>query len=195
MSGRRAIGESLATSLEAMQDPWGWFVALGMGLIIVGVICMLGNVMATLATVLAFGCLLIVGAVVSLVQAMRTRTWGGFSLYLLSTILRGFTGCLLIRYPITGQLSLPLLASFFIVGGTFRAIGAVGLQFPKWGWTMAAGATSAVLGVMLLIQLPTSSLWFIGFAIGVDFVFDGVSLIAVGRAVHSVPAMRTAASI
>ena len=89
---------------------------------------------ATLATVLAFGWLLLIGGVVALVQAFQTRSWSGFFLFFLSALLRGVTGFLLIRYPLSGELSLTLImASLFIVGGTFRAIGSASLHFPQWG--------------------------------------------------------------
>jgi len=108
-----------------------------------------------------------------------------------SAVLRGFTGYLLIRYPFTGEISLTLvLASFFIVGGIFRAVGAGTLQFPQWGWTTLSGVIAVALGVYLLVQLPTVSVWFIGLAIGVDFIFDGTSLIALGNALRSVPTDR-----
>jgi len=32
-----------------------------------------------------------------------------------------------------------------------------------------------------------SSVWFIGFAIGVDLIFDGASLIGLATAIHSLP--------
>ena len=191
----KSIGASLATALDSIHDSWGWFVALGVALTILGVVCIVGDVTATLVTVLAFGWLLLIGGVIALVQAFRTRSWSGFFLYLLSAVLRGFTGYLLIRYPISGELSLTLLlASLFIVGGTFRAIGAATLQFPKWGWTTVSGIVSVALGVMLLTQLPMSSLWFIGLAVGVDFVFDGTSLVAAGGALRRVPTPRDFAS-
>jgi uncharacterized membrane protein HdeD (DUF308 family) len=80
-----------------------------------------------------------------------------------------------------------ILASFFIVGGTFRAAAAGTLQFPRWGWSAFSGAVSVVLGVMLLAQMPVSSIWFIGFAIGIDLVFDGASLSGVASAIRSLP--------
>jgi uncharacterized membrane protein HdeD (DUF308 family) len=189
MSTTKSLGASLANALDDIHDSWGWFVALGAALITLGVVCIVGDITATLATVLAFGWVLLIGAVIALVQAFRTGSWSGFFLYLLSAMLRGFTGYLLIRYPIKGEMSLTmLLASLFIVGGTFRAVGAARMRFPQWGWTTLSGMISVVLGVMLLAQLPISSLWFIGFAVGVDFVFDGVSLIAVGSILRRVPA-------
>jgi uncharacterized membrane protein HdeD (DUF308 family) len=195
MSVSKSMTASLEGGLEEIRSSWGWFVALGITLIILGAVCILGNVMATLATVLAFGWLLIIGGVAALIHAFRMRTWSGFFLFLLSAVLRGFTGYLLLRYPLAGELGLTmLLASFFIVGGTFRAIGAGALRFPRWGWTAVSGVVSIVLGVMLLVQLPISSLWFIGLAIGVDFVFDGSSLVALGLALRGIPTERSLAA-
>jgi uncharacterized membrane protein HdeD (DUF308 family) len=50
-----------------------------------------------------------------------------------------------------------------------------------------SGIVSVVLGIMLLIQMPVSSVWFIGFAIGVDLIVDGASLIGFATALHSLP--------
>lgn len=188
MSENKSIVGSIAAGIDAIHDSWGWFVALGIALIVLGAVCIASNVIATLATVLVFGWLLLIGGVFALIQAFRTRTWSGFFLCLLSALLRGVTGYLLIRYPLAGEVSLTLiLASFFIVGGTFRAIGAGALQFPQWGWAVLSGIISVALGVMLLVQLPVSSLWFIGLAIGIDFIFDGSAFIALGSALRRVP--------
>jgi uncharacterized membrane protein HdeD (DUF308 family) len=37
---------------------------------------------------------------------------------------------------------------------------------------------------MLLGQLPASSLWFLGLAVGIDLVFEGSGLIALGTALR-----------
>jgi uncharacterized membrane protein HdeD (DUF308 family) len=47
---------------------------------------------------------------------------------------------------------------------------------------------------MLLTELPTSSLWFTGMAIGIDFIFDGGWFIALGAALRAVPTSRSFAS-
>jgi uncharacterized membrane protein HdeD (DUF308 family) len=192
MSASNSIGASIAAGLDKIHDSSGWFIALGIALIVLGGVCIFGDVTATLATVLAFGWLLIVGAVVALIQAFQVRSWSGFFLFFLSALLRGFTGYLLLRYPMAGEYGLTLvLASLFIVGGVFRAIGAGALQFPQWGWAVFSGIVSVALGVMLLTQLPTSSLWFIGMAIGIDFIFDGGSFVALGAALRAVPSGRS----
>jgi len=194
MLASNPIGASIAAGLNKIHDSWGWFIALGIALILLGSVCILGNLTATLATVLAFGWLLIMGAVVALIQAFQVRSWSGFFLLFLSALLRGFTGYMLVRYPLAGEYGLTmLLASLFIVGGVFRAFGAGALKFPQWGWAVFSGIVSVGLGVMLLTQLPISSLWFIGMAVGIDFIFDGGSFIALGAALRDVPSGRSIA--
>jgi uncharacterized membrane protein HdeD (DUF308 family) len=115
------------SGLNEIRRSWGWFLALGILFMLFGVACILGDITATLATVLFFGWLLLVSGVVALFYAFGTRTWSGFFFYLLSALLRGFTGYLLIRYPGAGAAGLTLvLASFFVVGGLFRARGSNG---------------------------------------------------------------------
>lgn len=171
-----------------LHRSWAWVLALGIAFIVLGTLCILGDVTATFATVLFFGWLLLISGIIALVHAFTAGTWQGSLLYVLSGLLRGFTGFLLIRYPQAGALSLTiLLASFFIVGGLFRSIGAGMLRFPRWGWTAFSGVLSVVLGVLLLVQLPLSSVWFIGFAIGVDLIFDGAALVGLATAIHRIP--------
>jgi uncharacterized membrane protein HdeD (DUF308 family) len=188
MSQRSWIRDPIVTALDEIHQTWGWVLALGIALIVVGAICISAASVATLATVLTFGWLLLVGAVISLFHAFQTRTASSFFLYLMSVLLRGVTGFLLIRYPLAGAMSLTLiLASFFIVEGLFRAIGSAALQFPRWGWSAVSGLICVALGIVLLLQLPVTSIWFIGFAIGVDMLFDGVGITAASLALHRLP--------
>ena len=187
MSRNELAQNPLLAGMEEIRNSWGWFLGLGILLMIIGAICIVGDVTATFATVLVFGWLLLISGIVALVHAFRTMNWSGFFLSLLSALFRGFTGYLLIRYPLAGAASLTLLlASFFVVGGVFRAIGAGMMKFPRWGWSVFSGIVSLVLGIMLLVQMPVSSIWFIGFAIGVDLICDGASLVGFGTAIHQV---------
>ena len=183
-----AIARDPLSLIGELRHSWGWVLALGILFVVIGAICIVGDITATFATVFFFGWLLLISGVAALIHAFTAGNWRGSLLYVLSALIRGFTGYLLIRYPGAGAVSLTLvLASFFVVGGLFRAIGAGTIQFPRWGWSAFSGILSFALGVMLLIQLPVSSIWFIGFAIGVDAVFEGVSLIAFSSAVHQLP--------
>jgi uncharacterized membrane protein HdeD (DUF308 family) len=188
MSRNELSQNPLIAGMEEIRNSWGWFLALGILLMIIGAVCIVGDVTATFATVLIFGWLLLISGIAALIQAFRTMNWGGFFLYLLTALFRGFTGYLLIRYPLAGAASFTLiLASFFVVGGVFRAIGAGMMKLPRWGWSVFSGVVSVALGVMLLAQMPISSIWFIGFAIGVDLIVDGASLIGFATAINTFP--------
>jgi uncharacterized membrane protein HdeD (DUF308 family) len=179
---------SLLARAEEVRHSWAWFLFLGLLLIAAGILCIVADVTATFVTVFAFGWLLLFTGIIALVNAFRVHRWSGFFLHLLSALLRGFTGYLLIRYPLAGAVGLTLiLAFFFIVGGLFRAIGAAELRLPSWGWSVASGIISVVLGFILLGALPVFSLWFIGFAIGIDMILEGVSLVAFATGLHNLP--------
>jgi uncharacterized membrane protein HdeD (DUF308 family) len=131
----------LIAGMEEIRRSWGWILTLGILFIAFGVVCIIGDVTATFATVLAFGWLLLFSGVVALVHAFRTRIWSEFFRSLLGALLRGFTGYLLIRYPYAGVISLTLIvASFFIVDGLFRAVGAEMVRFPRWAGPFSPGS-------------------------------------------------------
>jgi uncharacterized membrane protein HdeD (DUF308 family) len=177
-----------AAGINEIRSSWGWFLFFGIVLVLFGAICVVGNIAATFATVLVLGWLLIASGILSLIHAFQVHNWNGFFLFFLSALLRGFTGYVLIRYPYGGAAGITLVvASFFIVGGLFRATGAAMLRFPRWEWATFSGILSFVLGVMLLTSLPVSSVWFLGFAIGLDMIFDGASLISLATAIHTLP--------
>jgi uncharacterized membrane protein HdeD (DUF308 family) len=179
--------DALAGLGEAHRS-WGWILALGILFIVLGVACIAYDVTATFATVLVFGVMLFISGVAALFHAFVARNWTGSLLYLLSALLRGFTGYLLIRYPGAGAIAVTLvLASFFVVGGLFRIFGASMIKFPRYGWAVFSGCLSLLLGILLLFQLPVSSIWFIGFAIGVELIVEGISLIGFATAVHRLP--------
>jgi len=180
-----SIYNPLIAGIEEIRRSWGWFLALGILFVILGMACITFDVSATFASVLVFGWMLLIGGGFALVQAFTGGNWSGFFLFLLSALFRGFTGYLLVRYPLIGAETLTLvLASFFIVGGLFRTIGSAMAKFPRWGWAVFSGVVTVVLGIMLLAQMPISGIWFIGFAIGVDLIFDGIAMIGFGTAIH-----------
>lgn len=182
------ISDSLLNDVTHLRNSWGWIMALGILLILTGALCIVADVTATFATMIIFGWFLLFSGIIALVHALRVHTWSGFLLSFLSALLRGFTGFFLIRYPAVGAFALTLIiASFFLVGGLFRTIGAATMRFPQWGWSLFSGIVSVALGIILLAELPTSSLWFIGFAIGIDMIFEGASLVGVAAALRRLP--------
>jgi uncharacterized membrane protein HdeD (DUF308 family) len=166
---------------EELRRHSGWFTALGVVLILLGVIAIAYDVFATIASVLVFGWLLVIGGVVEIVHGVRTHRWGGFFLHLLAGLLFLVAGLLFVANPLVGALSLTLfLGAFFLVGGVFEVVGALRLRAAHWTWAVLGGVITAVLGLMLWTQWPRSGLWFIGFAVGISMIFRGWAWVMLG---------------
>jgi len=181
----------LVAGIEEIRGSWGSFLALGIIFILLGVACIAFAATATYASVMVFGWILLISGVFALIQSFTTGTWRGFFLYLLTALFRGVVGYFLIRYPKMGAEGLTMvLAAFFIVTGLFRAIGSSMAKFPRWGWAVFSGIVSFVLGVWLLVEIPNTSAWFLGVAIGVDLIFEGAAVTGVASAIHSLPTFR-----
>jgi uncharacterized membrane protein HdeD (DUF308 family) len=156
----------------------GWVIVAGITLLVLGTLALIYDTTATIASVVVFGWLLTLAGAMQFVHAFQVTDWKGFFLYLLDAIVRTVAGVLLVIYPGSGAATLTLILSFyFIAGGAFRAIGSTVVRFPSWGWSVASGLISVGLGVMLALQWPTSGLWFIGFAVGIDMIFSGWALL------------------
>jgi len=174
---------------ESEGNVRGWVVFAGIAMLVLGTAAVIYDVTATIVSVVLFGWLLAIAGVMQIVHAFQVRTWSGFFLYLLDGILRATIGTMLVVYPGSGALTLTLLLSFyFIVGGVFKTIGSIVLQFPSWGWSVASGLVSVALGVMLAMQWPRSGLWFIGFAVGLDLILYGWTLLMFAAAVKRLSA-------
>jgi uncharacterized membrane protein HdeD (DUF308 family) len=180
-----------AAGLDQVRKSWSWFLVLGILLTILGLLCVGKAQTATTFSILVLGWILAISGVVWLVNAFHAFSWHGSFVFLLNAIIRGATGYLLLRHPDAGAAGVTmLLASLFIVAGTFRAVGASVIRFPRWGWTVFSGIVSVVLGGSLLATWPSASAYFIGLVIGIDLIFDGASLIGFATAIHSLPKLQ-----
>src|SRR5579864_3003370 len=183
-----SLSDVFAAGLEQVRRSWGWFLAFGILLTILGVVCVGKAQTATTFSILALGWVLMISGVVWLINSLYAFSWHGFFLYLLNAIIRGVTGYLLVRHPDAGAQGVTMvLAALFIVGGIFRTAAAGAIQFPRWGWTAFAGVVSIGLGIYLLTSWPAASTYFIGLAIGIDLIFDGAALVGFATAIQSLP--------
>ncbi len=68
---------------------WGWFLAFGIGLLALGAAAVARAFTATIASMLFFGWLLVIAAVIEIVQAVMVGHWAGFFHHLLGAISSG----------------------------------------------------------------------------------------------------------
>jgi uncharacterized membrane protein HdeD (DUF308 family) len=168
--------QQIASDVVAAHRQWGWYLALGILLILVGIYAIYAEGLATLASVFALGIVLLIAGVAQIVGAFMARGAGHVILLLLVGFLDIIVGFALLQHPAIGALAITLLlAALFLFGGLFRFVSALWLQFPNYGWVAASGVISFILGVLLWTQWPVSAFWFIGFAVGLNFIFAGIA--------------------
>jgi len=185
MSSRTMSADAFYGGGDAAKSLRGWVIFAGISMLIVGAAAVIYDVTATVASIIAFGWLLMLAGVTQIVHAFQVRSWSGFFLYLLDGIIRAVVGTMLVVYPGAGAEAITLLLSlYFIVAGAFRTFASIMLMFPSWGWSVASGVISIALGVMLALQWPGSSTWFVGFAVGVDLMLYGLALLMFVSAVN-----------
>jgi uncharacterized membrane protein HdeD (DUF308 family) len=171
----------IASDVIAAHRQWGWYLALGILLILVGIYAIYAEGLATLASVFAIGIVLLIAGIAQLVGAFMARGAGHIILTLLVGFLDIIVGFALLQHPTVGALVITLLlAALFLFGGIFRFVSALWLQFPNYGWVAASGVISFILGALLWMQWPISAFWFIGFAVGLNFIFAGIAWSSLG---------------
>jgi uncharacterized membrane protein HdeD (DUF308 family) len=162
---------------------WGWFVALGILLLVVGVLALLGDlILLTLISTIFFGALLVVGGVMYFIHAFNTKEWSGFLYNVVCGVVYVIGGVLIMREPVQGALVLTIfITAALIVGGVMRMIVSFRHRELAGWWLMALGGLiSIVLGIWLLMSLPWSSLWVLGTLIAVELIVQGASWLGLG---------------
>jgi uncharacterized membrane protein HdeD (DUF308 family) len=95
-------------------------------------------------------------------------------------------GGYMILFPVLSVVSLTLvLASLFVIEGVLNLV----LYFKMRAlhgsiWVLIDGIITLLLGLMIYMQWPSSSLWAIGILVGVSMMISGVTRIAMTLAVR-----------
>ena len=160
--------------IEEVKAHRGWFLFMGVALIILGTIAIGSAELFTVISVLFIGWLLIFAGLFEIVHGFARRAWGGFFVNLMGGLLYAVTGLLMVSHPGIAAITLTLMiAMLLIVAGTFRIVVSLSTQVPHRGWLILNGAISLFLGFCIMDSWPASGVWIIGLFIGIDMIFDG----------------------
>ena len=168
--------------VAALRSKWGWFVLLGVALLVLGVIAAGNLLVATAASIFFVGAMMIVGGIVEIVHAFGVKSWGTFFWWLLSGILYVLAGYLAFANPVlaAGVMTL-FLAISLIASGLVRVwIGFTGRGVEGWGWVIAGGIITVLAGLIIASGWPVNSLWILGLFLAIDLIFQGVTYIGFG---------------
>ncbi|MEE4205990.1 MAG: HdeD family acid-resistance protein [Erythrobacter sp.] len=158
----------------------GWFIALGVLLVVTGAGALVFPLAMALSVNLLVGIALLVGGILTLAHAIRSKGWKGRALTALLGLLYLGGGVFFLADPLAGLFTLAImLGAFFAADGVARLMLAFRLR-PEGAWWLflASGLLSLLIGVMLFFGMATGiSIAFLGILVGVNLIFAGVSYV------------------
>ncbi|OHV89449.1 HdeD family acid-resistance protein [Mesorhizobium sp. ORS 3428] len=177
-------GNALDDAIGRTRDKWGWFVALGVLLLIFGGIAFGNLFIATVASVYVVGLMMLIAGVIEILHAFGVKTWGRFIYWLASGLLYAIAGFFAFDNPLLASAVLTLLLAIALVAsGVLRAWVAYHHRPEQgWGWLLAAAIITILLGLIIAMGWPVNSLWVLGMFLAVDLIFQGWSFITIGLA-------------
>jgi uncharacterized membrane protein HdeD (DUF308 family) len=165
-----------------LRAKWGWIVALGVVYTVAGFIALGSVAMATVVSVFVVGVMMIVAGVAEIISAFQIKTWGKFLLWALLGLLYVVAGFVTFQNPLLAAVLLTLiLGASLVASGIMRIILAFSMKRETpWIWVALSGAVTLLLGVLILMRWPVSSLYILGLFLGIDLIFAGASWIGIG---------------
>jgi uncharacterized membrane protein HdeD (DUF308 family) len=169
---------------ERMERNWKWLVAGGVLALVLGAIAIVVPPVASVATSILIGWLLVIASAFVLTSAFQEHGFWPVAGRVLLAALYVFAGVWLLVAPLEGTITLTVvLVAWLFVDGAFRLVAALMQpRAPGRGWLAAGGALSILLGILIWIDFPSSAAWAIGLLVGINLLFSGVNLLMLGFA-------------
>lgn len=178
--------DGFAQALKELGAHWGWFVALGLALLVLGFIGFVYVFAATLVSVIFIGTLMLIGGISQLIHAWRVKHLAGFLFWTASGLLYAGAGVLALVNPVAGASLLTLL-----LGATLIAVGALRLWIwfnnrgqRGWPWLALSGLITLATGILVAALWPGNSMWLLGLLLSIDLLFQGWSALLLGLALR-----------
>jgi uncharacterized membrane protein HdeD (DUF308 family) len=170
---------TLEETRQEIARHWGWFLILGILLVLIGMAAIAFPFLSTLAAKIAIGWIFLVAGVVEVFHAFYVKRWAGFFWNLLIGLLYIAAGVWLAFFPLTGILTLTIvIAALFIAEGIMKLIMGFRMRpHEGLGWVIFSGLVAIAAGLLIALSLPASAVWALGLLAGINLLFSGWSFI------------------
>jgi uncharacterized membrane protein HdeD (DUF308 family) len=192
-------------AIGGREIQWGWLLALGVLITMLGVLGLGMTYWLTAVAVFWCGLLAIVGGAAQILDAFHHREWKGIVGHVITGLLYLMAGTFMIFAPVSSAFWLTLfLAVSLIVTGVIRVITAVRIRAsgPAWLAVLLSGVISVALGILIYgmvtppgpdaLATPQGQAawirawgWVIGMFVAFELITEGVALICIAVAARS----------
>jgi uncharacterized membrane protein HdeD (DUF308 family) len=174
------------SEMAPLRAKWGWIVALGVIYIIAGFVALGSIVIATAASVLVVGIMMIVAGVAEIINAFQIKSWGKRLIWALLGVLYIVAGFVAFENPLLAAVLLTLmLGASLVISGIVRIILAFSMKRETpWIWVALSGVITLLLGLLILARWPINSVYILGLFLGIDLIVAGAGWIGLGFGLH-----------
>jgi uncharacterized membrane protein HdeD (DUF308 family) len=170
------------SDMTPLRAKSGWIIALGVVYLIAGFIALGSVMMATVASVLIVGVMMIIAGVAEVFSAFQIKSWGKFLFWVLLGVLYIIAGFVTFENPLLAAVLLTLvLGASLVASGIMRIILAFSMKRESpWIWVLLSSVITLLLGLLILVRWPVSSLYILGLFLGFDLIMAGAGWVGLG---------------
>jgi len=160
----------------------GWLIVAAILFIVLGAFAIIEPAVAGLGVALLVGWLLIFGGISHFVSAFEGGGAKRVIFQVLAGVLFVIGGYYLITHPLLGLGTLTLLlAAVILAAGVCEIVTYFRLKSEQAsGWMLFNGIVALILGALIWLHWPSSSVWAIGTLVGVNLLLTGITRLMVG---------------
>ncbi len=173
---------------KKLKNNWGWFLALGIGLVFFGAVG-LGMPLIFTGIVMTFvGVGSIIGGVSMIVHSFSVWGWGGFFLEIMLGGLYFLAGLLMLVHPLeVASIFTLFIGISILISGILRVI--LSTQTRKvgnWIWILLSGVIGIILGFLIILWWQNVGYVFIGILVAIEMILHGWTWIMVSLAARTI---------
>lgn len=182
--------DARAREVQVESTAWGWFVAVGATVALLGLLASLNLVTAAIAASYVVGVAMLVSGFLMVIQAFNVRGWGWAVFWILSGLLYLAAAAMLLSNPLfsAGLLTLFIALSLGL-SGVLRLMIALWVKQSGRGWLALSGIVSLLVAGVIGIGWPANGAWMLGLILAIDLIFQGTMLVLIGISLRMRPAL------
>lgn len=173
-----AFGSFTPQEILALRQRWGWLLAFGLAICVLGILALSNLVFATVASIYYVGATMLIAGVLQMAYAFQVRGFGPFFAWLIIGLVYALAGILAFLNPLLASSFLTLLLGVsLVVAGAMRVAAGLALRPAASGsWLMIGGATSLLAAILVFAGWPANGPWIIGLLLSIDLFVHGSAL-------------------
>ncbi|HEY7293195.1 MAG TPA: DUF308 domain-containing protein [Vicinamibacterales bacterium] len=179
-----SASEGLLTPGGIVRKAGRWLTVIGIVFIVLGVLAIVEPAVAGLAVAILVGWVLIFAGAAHAVDAFGGGGPGRVVWQVVLAALYIIGGWYFLTHPLLGLGTLTLVLAAILLAEAVVEIVAYFTMRGEWnsGWRLVNAIVTLLLGGLIWIHWPSSSVWAIGTLVGVNLLITGISRLMLGTA-------------